>query len=188
MSSLRIKQDFTDHFVPWLKALLGGTYPVIVLQPNSIRPAQTYLGVQVTSPLQKPGFSDDIVHKTGDIYEISGQRRMVVSVSAYLVKTAATFDVVNDFYTAQDLLERVRDAIEDPKAMESLRSAGIAIWSAGDILDLTELVESGFESRAHLDLVIGIASNRESGLGYINQVEITGSIEGSDEEPTLVNL
>jgi hypothetical protein len=188
MSSIRLKTDLTDVLIPWLKALYTDfEVPVIIERPNQVRPLKTYLSVRISTPLQRQGSNDSIVHKTGDTFEISGQRRLGVSITCHMVKNSDTMDIRNDFFTAQDLLAQVQDACENPLALETLNDAGIAVWSAGDILDLTELVESGFESRAQIDLVIGLASNRDVDLGYIDSVEFVGTVEGDDEPVVTVN-
>lgn len=193
-NGIRMKRDVTDPVVKWLKALLPDV-PVIIMHPNAPAPEvnsewDCYITLQVTTPLQKLGSSDWIGHK-GDpeslnTFVIAGQRSLVLSLNSYLVRGERNKNRHDQFFNAQDLLIQVQDATEDPLQLAVLQASGLAVWSAGDILDLTELVETGYESRAQLDLTLGLASNRESDIGYIERVELEAKVDGQDEPAEII--
>lgn len=192
MSSIVIKTDIAPALVAWIKTI-HPTLPVIWTRPNAPRPPQTYIGLEITTPLQKPGFSDSIEYiideddDTSTIFNIGGHRNFTVSVNAYLVKNSSNRNVHDDMFDAHDILEKIRDATENPAAMESLNNAGLSVMDTADILDLTELLETGFESRYQMDLMMGIASNREEDLGAIESVKFQGTVDGVEEDEITVN-
>lgn len=186
MPSINVRTDIIE---PWVKFLTQETLfpriPILVLNQNVERPDTDYLGLQLTTPIQRPHFRDDIQPpSSGTIYNIGGQRQFVLSISAYRVENRVELARHDDLYLPQDRLIMIQDALESPVKRQGLTAAGLAVFQVGAILDLTELVETGFESRAQLDITMGIASNRDEDLGAIEKVEVTGTIDG-DEDPTV---
>lgn len=164
--------------VQWLNGLLNK--PVIVDRPNSTRPKRPYLTINLVTPLQKAGSRDNTVANDDGTFSLCGQRTFTLSVKAYSDNGRDN----TGFFQAHDLLAQVMDSVDDPELREPLTVAGLAVMSVGDILDLTELVESGFEARAGMDMFMGIAANRDTGLLTIDKVEITATV-GGQTDPTF---
>lgn len=162
--------------------------PVVVLNQNVERPDEDYFGLQLITPVVKPGSRDDVVHKTGTetTFTITGQRNLTVSISAYLVKNDGNRKIHDDMYVPHGRLKLLQDSVEDPSRMEVLRKAGLAVWDAGDNLDIPEAVETGFESRASMDVVMGFTSSRDADLGAIEKAEFTATANGQEEPPVTV--
>ena len=60
---------------------------------------------------------------------------------------------------------------------EWLRRAGIAVWLIGNVADLSQLLNTGYEGRTQMDVQFGIASNLTEDLGAIEKVAVTGTIQ-----------
>lgn len=187
MSDDFFKTAIIKPIVDWIAQEFPDT-PAIVLRQNTERPSVDYFGLEMVAPLNRPGFSDDVIHKTGTetTFEICGQRSFTISISAYLVKNDSNRTVHDDVFTPHWMLKKVQDMVDDPGKMEVLAAAGLAVWDAGDILDIPEAVETGFESRAQMDIVMGIAANRETDLGAIESTVFTGTVDGEEEPPITV--
>lgn len=176
----------TNVIVPvvrWIEQEAPG-FPVVVLRQNAERPLESYYGIELITPLAKPGQRDDIIHKSDTTFTICGQRSVTVQISAYLIRDRLNRNIHDDMYVPHEMLKVLQDSVDNPSKMQVLRDAGLAVWSAGDILDIPEAVETGFESRASMEVVMGLVSSRDVDLGAIESVEITGTANGM-EDPTV---
>lgn len=178
--SISMDTDVIQPFITFLQTIYT-TQTIIVDRPNTRRPQKPYISINVSTPIQKLGHTDPTQHVNDSNFNIGGQRSFVMSVKAYVDKNQ------QDFFDAQDLLLQLQDALEDPIKRETLDQAGLAPWEVGDILDVTELVETGYEPRAQIDITMGIVSNREADFGAIETVEITPTIEGEEEDKIIVS-
>lgn len=192
MSSISVRTDIAVPLVAWIR-IIHPSLTVIWTRPNAPRPSVPYIGLELTTPIGKPGHRDDIDYivdpddEDATNFNIGGQRTFTVTVNAYQVKGPSNRSEHDDIFDPHDLLEQIRDAIENPVAMESLHASGLAVWTVGDILDLTELIETGYESRYSMDLGMGIASNRQADLGAIQNVTFQATADGEEEDPITVS-
>lgn len=138
---------------------------------NDSRPPLPYLSMKITSPGIKSG--DDSKSNVKDdqgnpttTWNSGGCRKMLVDFNAYAETHEEAFNYMAMWQTALDL--------EDIQF--NLRQAGIAVWVIGTVADLTKLLNTGYEGRAHLDCSFGIAMNLESDLGSIDQVTVEGAV------------
>lgn len=182
MASIQPEKDITPHVIKWIKSVLGNI-PVIIDRTNAERPKKPYISLNILVPVQKTGFTDSLESIPPEeapdgkdtIYNIGGQRQFTMGIRSF------TEAKEKNFFDAQNLLIRLQDSIEDDIARQPLTEGGLAVFGSSDILDVTELIESGYEPRAQLDVMMGIASNRQSDQGAIEKVEITGNYT----EPTF---
>lgn len=158
--------------------------PVIIDRPNVPRPEKRpYIAILLVTPIQKVGMNDATTYQEpaeeGDpdtIFNICGQRRFTIAIRAFgTMENKAHFE-------PQDILTVLQDALEDPNRRAPLTNAGLSVWFSTDILDVTELLETGYEPRAQFDIEMGIASNRTADLGAIEKTKIQGTVDG-DEQP-----
>lgn len=185
VDGIKVKDEIMTPFINWLKEIHPGI-TVIVDRPNVNRPAAPYITVNILAPLQAIGSRDNApIARDSDpgntIFRMTGQRQFTMSVKAYEKGEN------KDFFDAQDRLIRVVNATRDPGLRATLRAAGLAVLADGAILDVTELIESGYEPRAQLDLIMGIAEDRETDLGAIENVGITGTVDGQTDPKFTVS-
>jgi len=133
------------------------------------RPTLPYFSFKITTPSVKQG--DDSKQNVKDaqgnatsIWNSGGQRKMMVDFNCYAHTHEEAFNYMGLWQTTLDL--------ED--IQQNLRDYGIAVWIIGTIADLSKLLNTGYEGRAHLDCSFGIAMNLQSDLGYMDQ----GTVEG----------
>lgn len=194
LGSIKIKTRISDVFVSWIRGELGNL-PVIVAQTNKKRPSTLpYLSINLITPLEKVGRDDSKQYNPpdpqlpidddnpDDAWIISGQREFTMSISAYSKNGR------EHFYEAQDLLTQLTDAIEDPVRRAPLTAVGLAVRDTGAILNLSELLETGYEPRAQMDLMMNIASNRLARLGAIEKVEVQGTVDDEQDKKFDIDL
>ena len=136
-------------------------------EPNAPRPKTPYALLGLVSPPVKYGSKDDLRSAGGDDFEITGQRSVAYSVKV-LGRDAVSY--VTD----------LQMSLEKPSVQEALRAAGLAVWEEGDVLDISELLETGFEERANMDVVFGISATTEEAVGELKNVEVQGEITLED--------
>ena len=178
--SILIATDITPPVIAWIKQILP-SLQVIIDRPNVQRPTPPYLSIMMVTPIIKVGSRDSISYEHDEDnpddtnFSVSGQRRFTLAVRAYGVSTGKAF------FDAFDNMSKLQDSLEDSVGREELTKAGLAVWNSNDILDVTELLESGYEPRAQLDIEFGIVSNRVVDLGAIETVKITGTANGIED-------
>lgn len=133
------------------------------------RPDVPYMSMKVIVPGKK--FGDDTQVQNGNddkLVDIGGQRRMTVSFHSYGRSHEEAAGFMALWQTSLDLAE----------VQESLRRAGIAVWTIGDVADNSQLLNTGYEGRAQMDCTFGIASNLAGvpGTGVIEKVTGTGTV------------
>lgn len=135
------------------------------------RPQLPYMSFKITSPGIKSGddskqnLLDDEGHPT-TIWNSGGCRKMMVDFNCYAKTHEEAFNYMGLWQTSLDL-ENIQ---------YNFRVAGIAVWVIGTIADLTKLLNTGYEGRAHLDCSFGIAMNLQSDLGSMDQVTVDGVV------------
>lgn len=113
------------------------------------------------------GHDDYSVDGIGDVTYI-GQREISVSVQYF---------GANAMQNAIDLAE----SLEETAAREGLYSDGlIFVDRVSGVNDLSEVLDTGFEERAGIDLMFRTCSERTQSGGLIDSAEITGDYEKQD--------
>jgi hypothetical protein len=182
--------DFNAVRVALVKMVRFYTYldadHVIMQEPESQnwpRPSLPYVGIKITTPSAKTGDDDkrnvpDGAGNPTTTWNSGGVRKMTVTFDCY---GRTHEDAYNYGATIQSALD-----LED--VQEFLRRSGIAVWIIGTLADLSQLLNTGFEGRAHLDCTFGIAANISSNIGEMDSVEVDGAIDtGSGIVNTTTN-
>ena len=140
-------------------------------EQNVPRPQLPYFTFKFTTPAMKNG--DDTKSNIPDshgnpttIVNSGGVRRMTVDFDCYAKSHEDAYNLMGIWETALDL--------EDIQAV--LREAKIAVWIIGGVVDLSKLLNTGYEGRAHMTCQFGIAMNLQSDLGEIDSAEVTGTV------------
>jgi hypothetical protein len=137
------------------------------------RPKKPYLSYSITTPGAK--FGDDGHTLTGVqgsgvteelIYNVGGNRKMSVSFHSYAINKDDAYNLMAFW---QALLETI-------PIKQTLEKAGIAVWLNGGVADMSQLLNTGYEGRAHMDVVFGINSNITEQVDSIIEVQTTGTV------------
>lgn len=144
------------------------------------RPPKPYFSYNITTPAAKVG--DDSEKYIGThgpagptqqfMFERAGQRKMTVSFHCYAQNKD---DAWSNMSTWQSSLE-----LSDVKA--TLRKAGIAVLLNGSVADNSQLLNTGYEGRAQMDVQFNIVQRLQSNLGTIESVDVTPTIKNEGDE------
>lgn len=135
------------------------------------RPSRPYVSVGIPTPSSKFGDDNkDYDSETGQ-WNSGGVRRMTVAFEAYGSSHEEAYNYAAVLQTALDMADIQAD----------LRAAGMAVWTIGGIADLSQLLNTGYEGRARLEVQMGISMNLQSDLGYMKTVNVTGEVDTGDE-------
>lgn len=155
----------------WVVSVTGGSMPVIYWQPNSPRPNVPYITLFIS---QVTAVNQDWTDSGTDINgstNMKGDRQFTLEIQAY----------GGDPLT---LMENIRTSLQKQSILDTLRTNGIAFYSSLTINDITELVDSQYERRAHLDVLFGIGQVYADSPGFFDHIELTE--EFIDQVATII--
>ena len=151
---------------------------VIMEEPESQnwqRPSKPYFSIKMLGPAAKSG-DDDKRYLGGDVWNSGGVRKMTIEFNCY----GQTHE---DAYNYMTLWQT---ALDQENVQEALRQAGIAVWIIGNVADLSQLLNTGFEGRSHLECTFGIAANITSNIGEMDSVVVDGKINTGTEDVNTI--
>lgn len=130
----------------WATRVTGGQ--AIFEYEAGTKPGKPFVSINVVGPM-KPGFTDSVRGKnTGDKdFEQSGQRKFMVSINVYDDLDAITW------------AQALQSSLDNPVEIAYFREADIGLGDAGDVNDLTEVLDTKYERRAQFDFTIFYATN-----------------------------
>lgn len=139
--------------------------------PNQPRPKKPYFSFKFNSPAIR--FGDDSKDNVPDAFGFpttvvnsGGPRKMVVAFDCYGNSHEEAYNYMSLWQTSLDLSNIQAD----------LREAGIAVWLIGAVADLSALLNTGYEGRAHMECDFGIAFNLQSDLGEMDTFDVEGTV------------
>lgn len=167
-------KDLKDDLYDWAITVVPTGMPVIYWQPNAPRPLVPYLTLFISSVVSiNEDWSSPESDLLGEI-QMKGDRQFTLEVQAYGGDPLTT-------------IENIRTSLQKQTVLDTLRANGIAVYQALTINDITNLIDTQFEQRAQIDILMGIAQTYTDNPGYFEQLEIeeeildqTGSIVYND--------
>lgn len=150
------------------------TYTIPVLEEATVqdapRPRLPYFSFKITTPGAKSG-DDSQYHVEGTIFGRGGNRKMTVSFHCY----------AQEQETAYNLMALWQGSLELFETQSNLKAAGIAVWLIGNVADLSQLLNTGYEGRSQMDVQFGISSNLTEDLLSIDTIEVEGTVDTVDQ-------
>ena len=142
---------------------------------NSPRPTKPYMSFKISRPGDKSG--DDSKQQIFDmttspptptsVWNSGGVRKMTVEFNSYGRSHEEAYNYMALWQGSLDLSNIQAD----------LRTVGIGVWIIGNVADLSQLMNTGYEGRAHMECTFGIAFNISSDLSYIETVVAEGTVQ-----------
>lgn len=135
------------------------------------RPSLPYASLKITTPAAKYGddSKDNVKDAKGNLttkWNSGGPRKMTVSFHFYGRSH-------EEAYNYGSLWQSVLDTWP---AQDDLRQSGVAVWDIGNVADLSQLLNTGYEGRAHLESTFGIAANIQTDSGEVQTVNTQGTV------------
>ena len=164
---------FTAFLVAEIKRTIG---VVAIIDSPTVqqapRPRLPYMSFNYRMPSQKYGY-DSVAHVEDNVFNVGGLRRMILSFSCYAETQEEAYAIMTTWQSALEL----------PTVQERCRAAKMPVWGSEPVVDLSQLLNTGWEARAQMDAYFGLASNVEVDLGAIETVEGVGTVNtnGVDE-------
>lgn len=136
--------------------------------PNSPRPCKPYFTLKLVGPAIKSG-DDSADNLGGTIWNRGGQRKVMVDFNCY----------GRSHEEAYGYMALWQSSLELETVQANLRESGIAVWLNGSVRDMSQLLNTGFEGRAHMEVSFGVASNLSEDLGAIDDINASGDVSGN---------
>lgn len=156
---------------------------VIWARQNGTRPAAPYVTLNL-SPMQTLG-----IDGTRHTYDSGGVAGSEITLShggmrEFGLTLTAFGDGLGDG-AAVAILETVRSALNKLSIREALEAANISFFDFGSVLDLTQVVDAGFEGRATVQFRGYTTQEVTETLGYIQTVEVEAVISSVSTVETV---
>jgi len=152
----------------WAVSQVPMGMPVIFWEPNAPRPTIPYITLFLSNIV---AVNQDWSAPDADIngvIDMKGDRQFTLQIQGYGADPLT-------------VLENIRTSLQKQTVLDTLRANGIAFYSSLAINDITDLVDSQFERRAQLDVLMGIAQIYTDDPGYFDTMEIQEVIENQIE-------
>lgn len=144
----------------WFRNQSGVT--VIWADQASPRPPRPYATLKIISGTVKLGGQDNLrMDPVTGAFLLNGPRKITVSCNVFGEE-------------AVDILTGVRDSLDDPGVIDDLDAHGLSVSEDGNVQDMTEALETHFESRAQMDVIFMLQVERLSSAQPIEKIGING--------------
>lgn len=173
MSAISIK-NIEDALFNWVDSLnIVPSNKIVFEEQNVKRPIPPYISMKLITLPQKLGSRDNIKHDVDDNYKIHGVRSLTVSCKSY-------------GNTAIQLMSDMHESFELSSVRDIFLNANLAIWDEGSPTDISTVLETGFETRANMDIIVAGTSEQIDTRGYIATASYEGTINKEDGTPKVV--
>lgn len=146
----------------WLTSILA-TETIVWDKQNVGQPTKPYVTLATDSLVQ---VGDDYMGRANSlgVAHITGNRDFTLKIQYF-------------GSGAEDKLENVRMATQNPLSLDTLRAYDVIFVSSEPVMDLTQLKQNGYEERAALDLHMRKDSTLSVTVGSIGSVAIQKRFE-----------
>lgn len=156
----------------WLKQETG----LVVIKTNQKgpRPPRPYVSLEFLNPSNRLGsVMDEQIITDTKLVRTQGERKAVASINIF-------------GENAIDTLSRVRDSLDRPDIVQLFGQANVAHLDDSGVGDLTDLQETIYEERGHLDLTVSYVACSEVDVSTIESATIGGTANGKPTPPIVV--
>jgi len=157
-----------NNLYNWAVSVVPVGMPVIFWEQNSPRPKIAYITLWLSSIIAiNQDYSSPQANLNGDI-NMKGDRQFTLQINAYGNNTLT-------------VLENIRSSLQKQTVLDTLRAGGIVFYQSLTINEISELVDSQFEERSQLDVLMAIGQTYTDNPGYFNEIEVQEVYENAIE-------
>lgn len=152
----------------WASAVVPNGMPIIFYEPNAPRPVVPYVSLYMTSIIT---VNQDYSSPESDLLgfiDMKGDRQFTLQIQCY----------GSDPLT---VLENMRISLQKQTILDTLRENGIVFYQSISITDISALIDSEYEKRAQMDVLLGIGQTYSDNPGYFDTIEIEEEIHNVDD-------
>ena len=136
------------------------------------RPDCPYITVKIISGPEKITSFDPLVFNGksggGRNFNLVGQRTYTISIKAI---DGCPTDILNEIATRMD----------DPDIYGKLKcDADISVYQISRVIDITALINTGYERRSSIDFLFYSSNNIETGVGLIEKANVKGELSSNN--------
>lgn len=152
---LTVKNNLYD----WAVTVVPMGMPIIYWEVNAPRPVIPYVTLQISQVTAvNQDYSAPDSDSSGNIF-MKGDRQFTLAVQSY----------GGDSLT---VMENLRTSLQKQTVLDTLRANGIVFYQSLTINDITDLVDSKYESRSQLDILFGIGQVYADSPGFFDEIEV----------------
>jgi len=140
---------------------------IIEDRPNIDRPKPPYISYSILTGPGKVGSRDNITHETNATFRISGPRTITVSIKSY-------------GEGSKQIMADLCDSTELQAVQQLFQLGNIAVWGIPLVADISAQLETGWEERSQLDMLMGATAIQDEDQGKIETVEYTGDVKDQE--------
>jgi len=166
MAVYRLNEAIEKAIYDWAVAASGLT--VVWDKPGKASPALPYVTLNLMAP-RSTGPAEERYNSL-DTFEYPMRKAITLSVNVYAEN--GHLKIMNDIINSLEL---------DTKLV-ILKAAGIAVWTIGQPIDLSEIMETSAEFRVAVDIVLAYTEMVTDVVGEIEKVRV----EKTPPTPTFV--
>ena len=162
------REEMLQVWHSFVKSRVDDWVQVIFADEPGTRPKNPYVTIKMISGPRALGSFDELLSIANSTkYTVSGMRQFTLNLQGFGTE-------------AIDILDRLQSLLDDPATGLFLRAeSDMAIVSKGAVTDITELMETGYEPRASMDIIFNTSRNVEVDPSSIETVAIGGEISGA---------
>lgn len=147
------------------------------------RPQKPFITLKLVSGPTPKGSTDNLRFKNDPgppeennvTYELSGLRQHSISIQSF-------------GEGSQDNLAKLQTLFDSPIVVQFFKDNGdIAIVNKGTVIDISALIDVGFERRHSLDVIFNTSSNVDVIVGSIEKAEVGGTLKKADGTEIIVD-
>lgn len=157
----RLNQSKEDAIYDWAVASLPNT-TVIWDKPNGPRPVLPYVTLNILGGPIPVGDRPDCNYKELDKWTYTFRKRITLSINVYGYE--------DHFNKAQTLA----DCLYIQTKIDILNLAGMACWGYSGPMDMSKFVDTEWELRSQLDVILSYGENIDDSPGEVHKIEING--------------
>lgn len=143
------------------------TYAEVLTGKDGPRPKPPYITLKIISGPRARGFDELRRKPNSSIFVTGGLRQYTLSIQAFGMG-------------AHDALDNLVARMDDPNASIE-RKKLVAIVDRGDVVDISALLETGYERRAQLDVIFHAPKNLETEIVPIEHVGVGGTLKQGNQ-------
>lgn len=159
----------------WIAGEVGGApfnATAIFADQAAPRPARPYVTIRLNPQVTEGMFDENLGIDDNGIATIRGYRTVTVALQSFGPKARDIMSVLQGSLSKVSIRNHFFDGND------------LSLINVGEILNLADLLDTEFEERAAMDLMVGFAQEITDDVGRIETVEVTGN-EG---EPQIIEL
>lgn len=152
-----------NALVAWVKTVTGTSQVILADQNAPAPPEGLYLAVKLGA-VDRIGRDQAGPTNGSGIRTLLGNREFPCTLHAYRQGGRAALDAL-------------ANSLDTEGTRDTLREAGIAVWDIGPVTQVPQTLESTLREHGVLEIFLRVGVSRTEDVGFIAQVELTGTTE-----------